>query len=80
MTIPPELIEPLIGLALAAIGYLTRLFQKRKAEKIGTAVLKEINDPMKPDEVTVYKNANAKYKSRYGEKGSNDTGGSTKSH
>ena len=40
--IPAELVEPLIALAMAVIGYLTRLFQKRKATEIGSKVIKEI--------------------------------------
>lgn len=41
ITLPPEIIDGLIALGTAIIGYLTRLFQKRKAEKIGTEIIKE---------------------------------------
>lgn len=54
-TIPPEVIDALYGLAMAVIGWLVKKLSKSKAEKVGAAVLRELNDPDKPNEVTVTK-------------------------
>lgn len=66
-TIPPEVINALYGLAMAVIGWLVKKLSKSKAEKVGAAVLNVLNDPFKPNEVTVYKSESGKTITAYGE-------------